>query len=664
MADNNKTLAALIKAGFVKKTIDGEDWLVIKSFRSRQNGTKDQEQEYAVKLVDILGSPGLGNYCDINMTPISITESPIQSFDVPGNPSQTGFPIGASVIVPGVLVLNRYDNGGAWYNEVSELGYSGFSPADTEWNSIYTDPTLNGFGDLSDVSSRTYGTFREACNFSVGSFVVGLELVCHIISTDQYFKFSVSRWDSGGGEGPYGGYAMTVQEFEVSAPCEIVFSDGSRMSSAPAAPEDLNTWNMPGVAFVSPAFGDDATAVVGDGNKPFRSIQAAQVASTTVHCLPGFYGGTITLTSATYHFYSGAVLSSGARLRDGGTTIDATITGHLVCGSFSYGLELTGTASKMVATIEEFDNVRSAAFATGSGSSLTVNAKRGLINCQNGAAYGCSARNGSNITLNFTEYCIVDFWLAANRDGGTFTINTPLLTTTANTAFGNIAKAIVNEQGIGQNFYNINVGVYRQLHPVKVSSFGVEDTALMLYVAATGAENSIFNFKGNFDAGVMDGLGSEYITTIGTINFEGTLRANEYFLDTWSRATAAASNVLYNFKNSKFEGGAALGAARIGAGRNVFFENCTIFASNLAAPAVLHYDGNNPGAGAPQVTFLNCSIEHINNGLAALSDDAGGVTQHRAANTVSSEALGAGVTEVWGGYTQLPGLTVSKIKLS
>lgn len=433
-------------------------------------------------------------------------------------------------------------------------------------------------------------------------------------------------------------------------------------------PVDTNTWDIASAAFVDPLNGNDATAVVGDGNLPFRSLEVAGTQSNLVIGLPGTYFGNITLSSNThYHFLGGAVMGSSSRLRDNGSPVNVTITGDLEIGSFSYGFEFSSLGSTADITVSKFNNSRSICFLLNGAHNIIINGNSADVNCNNGAGYANLVSGGSSLTVNIKNFCEVDHWLVAGGTGtgNVFTFNADTLETQPVGAFGNIAKAIINDQGLGSHTYNINVRKYNQLHPIQVSSFGVQDTALMLYVIAGSVnDSSVFNFKGDYDAGVFDGIGSEFVTLLGTVNFEGTLRANQFFLDTWSRSTGAATNMVFNFKNSRLEGGSANGAAKIGAGRNVAFENCSIFAANAAAPQVIQYDANNPSAGVPEVRMYNVAIEHANNGGAILSNDAGGVTQFKAVNTVSSEALGVGVTEVWGGYTQVAGLTVPKIKLS
>jgi hypothetical protein len=156
------------------------------------------------------------DFCNITLTPQEVVEGTPINLNVPGIPTNNGSVLGPAVVIPGVLELVRRDDGGSWYNQVSELGFGIGSPADTEWNSSFTDGVNNGFGDLTNLSSRTYGTFLEALDFQVGVEYSGLELICHVISTDQYFKVLITNWDSNL-SAPYGGFSATFQEVTVPA---------------------------------------------------------------------------------------------------------------------------------------------------------------------------------------------------------------------------------------------------------------------------------------------------------------------------------------------------------------------------------------------------------------------------------------------------------------
>jgi len=125
-------------------------------------------------------------------------------------------------IVPGILVLDR-DASGQWiFNTVSESGVSTPSPADTEWNTQYCGEA-SGYDNLNDLNSRTYLPFKESLNNGIGEYIIGEEMIMHIISTDQYYKVLFSSWQEGGG----GGFAYTRTEiFQMTPSQSLIFDDG------------------------------------------------------------------------------------------------------------------------------------------------------------------------------------------------------------------------------------------------------------------------------------------------------------------------------------------------------------------------------------------------------------------------------------------------------
>jgi hypothetical protein len=95
---------------------------------------------------------------------------------------------------------------GALFNILEEAEYdrnSYISPIGTEWNN-------DGWGDLVNLQSRSYGTFRDALNGNVGNYIIGAELVMHDTINDQYYKFSFSDWGNNNG----GSYAYTRTQVE------------------------------------------------------------------------------------------------------------------------------------------------------------------------------------------------------------------------------------------------------------------------------------------------------------------------------------------------------------------------------------------------------------------------------------------------------------------
>jgi hypothetical protein len=90
---------------------------------------------------------------------------------------------------------------GALYNTDLENEYDDdnhTSPLGTEWNS-------DGWGDLLNLSTRSYGTLRAVLNNAIGNNIVDAELVMHDTINNKYYKFDFSEW--GGNNG--GSFAYT-----------------------------------------------------------------------------------------------------------------------------------------------------------------------------------------------------------------------------------------------------------------------------------------------------------------------------------------------------------------------------------------------------------------------------------------------------------------------
>ena len=140
------------------------------------------------------------------------------------------------VIVPGVLELKRGEQGGAIYNAALENYYDGnnddnpgnetyLAPKGTEWNSQYTDNSLYGFDNITNVRSRKYDTLYNALDQSVGNQITSTDLIMHDIASDTYYKFSFSNWQGEGGNGM--AYTRTLITLDEA----IQFADGTSIRS-------------------------------------------------------------------------------------------------------------------------------------------------------------------------------------------------------------------------------------------------------------------------------------------------------------------------------------------------------------------------------------------------------------------------------------------------
>ena len=186
----------------------------------------------------------------------------------------------------------------------------------------------------------------------------------------------------------------------------------------------------------------------------------------------------------------------------------------------------------------------------------------------------------------------------------------------------------------------------------------------MLYVNVGPDEiGSKFFFRnGDFNGGVYRPIRASYAVLNGEIQVENAQvrsTANESVL-LFHQANNDPKNIVMRAKNTNFIGASGNGCMEIGAGNNVFLENCSLYASNIASAQIIKYNASNTGGGAPNVYMYNCSLELENNGLGSLTDEIAGVMQFNCVNTNSSETIDPGTAENWGGYTRIPGFIVPK----
>jgi len=129
-----------------------------------------------------------------------------------------------------------------------------------------------------------------------------------------------------------------------------------------------NSWNVPGVAFVSPT-GDNGTAVVGDGNKPYATWTAAQAASSEVWGLPGDYNEALALTSGTKYFRFPGVVFTGGGLTMSAACVDTHWLGHASFIGAFFPLLILHDFTGFIFEFDKIDATASAIRPTNSGNS-------------------------------------------------------------------------------------------------------------------------------------------------------------------------------------------------------------------------------------------------------------------------------------------------------
>ena len=434
---------------------------------------------------------------------------------------------------------------------------------------------------------------------------------------------------------------------------------------------DTNTWDMSTVAFVSP-FGNNATALVGDGNKPYQTITAAQNASNLVFLLPGTYLGTTTLNSSTYYCYPGVKFGAFSKLRDGGVQINAKILGHAIFDINSYGLETT-SSSTINLECDSFNDVRVVAFCLSTTVSATINikCKKIFCNANNGGGYGCTSRGGAKITIECDEYTAYS-WLCSfknNTSGirGEFNLKCPNINIINGGVFGNQAKSLVLVDGSGATrdiLVNIDFcnGIYKNSAALQSVTFGVEDSALMSYNQTVNNQNVTFVYKnGEVRANQQHGLSHNYVVTTGIIELENIkIVSNTRALKLYLRSFAGnGTRVEHRFKNCKFESSMPM---LIGNSQECYFDDCTFRVYGAAETMIIDYDPSNPLD--KRILYFTDTLSVLDNVNINTGEFLG---NHLAGELVgmidshSTEALGVGVVDTWGGFTQINTLKVTKI---
>ena len=604
--------------------------------------------------------------CDINLTPQTFSLDTEEIFNVPGEfDTETFQTVGPAIIVPGVLELSRATSGGAWYNSVSETFYNFPSPADTEWNSQYTDGVLNGHTIYDNLEIRTYDNFQTACAGQIGNVVVGLELVCHIISTNQYFLFTVTSWDSGGGPGPYGGFAGTYQEVIPSELCVITFSDGTTLNSAPEVVIDTDTWSIPSAAFVDANNGDDTTAVLGDGNKPYKFISSALLASDFIIVKPCTTTEQVSITTDNKHIYCmpGVVFTSGGFVVVGTGVNKFRVSGSAVfTGFFCSVIRAIGTNARILIDFDYADNIAKVAFNESPANNpiIIMNANWILCHCYNGAGYAVRCVGGGYFEINIKDHFHTQHTTIQCRDGfyGKVTLTCPDVRVIPNytTNFGNVGKIVLAMDSTLGAYIELN-GNITNTHNVYNAGNGI--ITMSNLIDADSKPEVVIN--GHVDGQVNVAVLSEFISATGFVTFNGDVKSLRTIFATTLTGWANPSDQRFYFNGSIIQTGRSM---ILGRGRTFYFKDCSLYNTEdgIVTPGSEHmFTAAEPGlpASNTQVYMYNCIVEMTGAG-ATLTNVWSGSYSLSTINTPGNKAIGGAVADAWTGYTVVPTLTVPK----
>jgi hypothetical protein len=119
--------------------------------------------------------------------------------------------------------LTRGNNQGL-FNPYRDEGWnSSVSPSGTTWN-------VDGWNDLTDITTRTYTTFYNAFDQAIGINILGKECVMYVEDTDTYYAIKFNRWtrNNAGGGFSYSRYEIDMDQLQEG----ITFADGTIQKTA------------------------------------------------------------------------------------------------------------------------------------------------------------------------------------------------------------------------------------------------------------------------------------------------------------------------------------------------------------------------------------------------------------------------------------------------
>jgi hypothetical protein len=422
-----------------------------------------------------------------------------------------------------------------------------------------------------------------------------------------------------------------------------------------ASDTDNNSWGMDTVAFVSPS-ANPGTGAIGfantqtsadTSNTAFRTVAEANASGANlIFLLPGNHSNVTATNGKTYYAFPGVDIY---RFRDGGASaMQVKLRGH---ARITYGVELTGSFNKFDIECDRFE---SRLFVNNSLSStqnfVTIKADKMNQLYTWGGGFAVRTGNDSEVTIECNEMELLYWFIATRSYNCTYTVRCPKVKVKSGGGFGNQYKSFVNHQGsvAGSNVYDIDFigGEFETLAP-QTSSFGISDSALLLCPAMSTVDESQFIFSnGRVKANAVAAVQVRYQVRkcrLELKNLDITCNTNAFSF--WNQAiNQAGQDVQITFKDCNIESNAF---CQIGNARFVKFYNTNI--KVLTGANVINFQTSN-GATPGTAYFVNCNFDLVDPGevLTNFTGISVGL-----ANCYGDQPIGATVTDLYGGYSQL-----------
>jgi hypothetical protein len=151
--------------------------------------------------------------------------------------NNTNTPQVIDIISDGVQITRSYQGGGLYNPLFESNAYSNVSPANTKWNSSFTDTRTDysGYTNLNNLESRIYSSFENALDGAIGNNLPGTDLVMYDMTTDLYYKVEFDTWARGCGGDDLG----SIQDSDITNPGSG-YPDGGYYSVTPTGGSGTN----------------------------------------------------------------------------------------------------------------------------------------------------------------------------------------------------------------------------------------------------------------------------------------------------------------------------------------------------------------------------------------------------------------------------------------
>jgi len=434
-------------------------------------------------------------------------------------------------------------------------------------------------------------------------------------------------------------------------------------SIVPAPGPDTNTWDLTQTAFVDPSY--SLGGVVGDGNKPFQTVAQANLSGApNIYLKPGTHQLYVE-SNKRYYAAPGAVASQVSDL--GLPATNVKILGFLKVIAFEddiYGFNFTGTdieegvSSDVYAEILEIDGVSTAWLDNNA--SLFLKVKKGIACAgNNGGGYTCRQYGGTLIIE--TPYFYSETTIHSPRGNSPkFILRCPDIQTLDAGPFPLGAKSIIQfipsfASGIADLKVDLMGGTYRNLSSIATVTNLIPDSPLFYAFSASSAPHKWSIKNGTVYAGKNPGFYCDtYHAQNMKLSYENLNVISE--IEAFRTQTSTGSiGITAKFQDCNFEGGVS---NVLGNGSDIDFLR-TNFKATTTATEIFNFN-TNAFLNTPTFKFKDCYFTLYTPGTSETFTGFA-VATLSLLNSYSTEVLGVGASDTWGGFTQVVTLTLPNI---